>query len=145
MDLRTYFEEARGTGVLATADREGRVNVALYARPHLLEDGTIAFIMADRLTIANLRSNPHAAYLFVEDGEGYRGTRLILTRLAELDDRPRIEKLRRRKYSAADEAKVGELRLVTFRLDEQRPLLGAGPESSAPADDGSPTIFRGTF
>ena len=34
MDLGTYFDEARGHGVLATADASGKVDAALYARPH---------------------------------------------------------------------------------------------------------------
>jgi hypothetical protein len=129
MTLGDYFEKARGLGVLSTADDQGRVNAAIYARPHFLEDGAIAFIMADRRTRHNLERNPHAAYLFVEEGAGYRGKRLLLTKTGESQDRELIERLRRRGYSPADEQKIGTLRLVSFRLDEELPLLGAGPES----------------
>ena len=59
--LAGYFENVRGTGVLATADSEGRVKVALHARPHVMEDGTLAFVMLERLTRHNLKQNPHAA------------------------------------------------------------------------------------
>ena len=31
-----------------------------------MDDGTLAFIMRDRLTHQNITENPHAAYLFVE-------------------------------------------------------------------------------
>jgi hypothetical protein len=68
MDLYEYFEGAKGLGVLATADDQGRVDVAVYASPHVMDDSTITFIMADRLTHHNLQSNAHAAYLFKEDG-----------------------------------------------------------------------------
>ena len=61
MDLKTYFENTKGVGVLATADKDGKVDAALYSRPHFMEDGTIALIMNDRLTHYNLTSNPHAA------------------------------------------------------------------------------------
>ncbi len=81
MSLREYFENTRGRGVLATASADGKVDVAVYARPHAIDDETIAFIMADRLSHRNLESNPHAAYLFLESGEGYNGKRLFLTRL----------------------------------------------------------------
>jgi len=67
-DLKTYFENTEGIGVLSTADAEGRVDAAVYSRPHSMEDGTLAFIMRDRLTHRNLQSNPHAAYLFIEKG-----------------------------------------------------------------------------
>ena len=78
MNLKDYFEKTTGTGVLATADAEGRVDAAIYARPHMLEDGTFAFIMLDRLTHKNLQSNPYATFLFMEKGEGYKGVRLFL-------------------------------------------------------------------
>ena len=83
MDLREYFEKRQGHGVLATADSEGRVDVAVYSRPYVVDDNTIALIMADRLTRKNLLSNPHAAYLFMESGEGYKGKRLFLTMTKE--------------------------------------------------------------
>jgi hypothetical protein len=71
MDLKTYFENTSGLGILSTADYSGQVDAAVYSRPHFMDDGTVAFIMRDRLTHNNLQSNPHAAYLFKEDGEGY--------------------------------------------------------------------------
>ena len=79
MRLSEYFDKAEGVGVLATADAAGKVNVAMYSRPHFLapgDDETVAFIMADRLSYANVQVNPHASYLFIEEGEGYVGTRL---------------------------------------------------------------------
>lgn len=54
MNLSEYFEKPEGLGVLATADASGKVDVAVYARPHFMDDNTIAFIMADRLTHTNL-------------------------------------------------------------------------------------------
>jgi len=83
MTLSEYFESAKGTGVLATANASGEVDAALYGRPHVIDDRTIAFIMADRLSHQNLQSNSHATYLFVERGEGYKGKRLYLTKIAE--------------------------------------------------------------
>jgi hypothetical protein len=68
MNLKTYFDETKGMGVLSTADGKGRVNAAVYARPHVMDDGTLAFVMRDRLSHENLTSNPHAAYLFREEG-----------------------------------------------------------------------------
>jgi Pyridoxamine 5'-phosphate oxidase len=70
MDLNEYFDKTKGRGVLATADADGRVDAAVYARPKVLDGETIAFIMRDRLTPANVGTNPHAAYLFMEEGSG---------------------------------------------------------------------------
>ena len=83
MKLREYFENTKGVGVLATADAEGKVDVAIYSRPHFLgdDDTEIAFIMNDRLSHDNVDANPHAAYLFIEETAGYVGKRLSLTKI----------------------------------------------------------------
>ncbi len=128
MDIREFFRTAKGRGVLATADREGRVDAAVYASPHTFEDGTIAFIMRDRLTHLNLQSNPHAAYLFMEDGPGFKGVRLFLTKTAEEQDTERLFSLRRKRYGETA-AESGPLFLVTFEVDKVLPLVGAGSET----------------
>ena len=127
MDLKDYFENTKGIGVLSTADGDGKVNAAIYARPHFLDpdDGeTLTFIMAERLSHANVQSNPHAAYLFVEEGDGYVGKRLILTKTGEEADAEKIQAIRRR--NLPDECDEGKRRyLVHFHVDEVRPLIGA--------------------
>lgn len=123
MNVRTYFEEAKGFGVLSTTDGDGRVNSAVYARPHVMDDGKLAFIMRDRLSHHNLQSNPHAAFLFREEGPGYRGLRLHLTKSHEESDTQLIKELCRRSYI---EDKPDAVRhLVVFAVDKQLPLIGA--------------------
>jgi len=120
--LKEYFENTKGMGVIATADKEGKVNMAVYSRPHFLEEGSLAFIMRDRLTHHNLRSNPHAAYLFVEEGPGYKGKRLHLTKVKEEENSERIQTLARRHYTKGME---GSRFLVFFKVDKVLPLVGA--------------------
>lgn len=125
MDLQKYFDQTKGFGVLATADRSGKVDAAIYARPHLLEDGTIAMIMADRLTHHNLQSNPYAAYLFVEKGGDYTGKRLFLKKISEEKNTERLMAMRRKCSCAAEEESDGHDRfLVIFKLEKTLPLVG---------------------
>jgi hypothetical protein len=126
MELKDYFANVIGFGVLATADAEGQVNLAVYARPHVLEDGTLAMIMRDRLSHHNLQSNPHAAYLFREEGAGYRGKRLHLTKIGEEKDTERIHQLKRRHPFLVKDAERGPLFLVIFQVDRVLPLIGPG-------------------
>jgi len=123
VDLKEYFENTKGFGVLATADKQGKVDAAVYSRPHVMEDGTIASIMHDRLTHENLKTNPHAAYLFLEEGKGYRGKRLFLTKLREEQDTELIDDICRRCYPNCLQAKEPRF-LVVFRVDEELPLVG---------------------
>ncbi len=126
MDLYQYFENARGVGVLSTADGEGNVDSAVYARPHVMEDGNIALIMRDRLSHHNLQSNPRAAYLFLEEGPGYKGKRLYLTKVGEEQDEEKIGQLSRRSYSQEESLHSGARFLVYFRVDKELPLIGTG-------------------
>ncbi len=125
MELKDYFEGVKGKGVLATADGEGKVNMAVYAKPHFVEDGNIAFIMADRLTHHNLQSNDSATYLFLEEGKGYKGKRLYLTKTGEEQDSVLLYTLRNRKY-ASDKEDDKPRFLVFFNINKVLPLIGAG-------------------
>jgi hypothetical protein len=125
MKLSEYFENVTGRGVLATADSEGKVDVALYSRPHFIDEDTIAYIMTDRLTHRNLRSNPYAAYIFMESGEKYQGRRLYLTRVKEESDPEAINRIRWRKtYTIPEDQKDEKRFLVTFKIDRVLPLVG---------------------
>jgi len=123
MSLKDYFNATKGIGVLSTADSEGRVDSAIYARPHFMEDGTMAMIMRDRLSHHNLQSNPRASYLFKEEGPGYRGKRLFMTKVSEEQNTELLESLRRRKSAHREEE--GRF-LVFFKVDKELPLVGDG-------------------
>ena len=123
MKLEEYFDSKKGIGVLSTADSEGKVDAAIYARPHFMEDGSLAIIMRDRLSHHNLQSNPYATYLFKEEGSGYSGKRLFLTKVREEENPELLESLRRRKSTYGN----GDDRfLVFFKLDKELPLVGDG-------------------
>ena len=76
--------------------------------------------MRDRLTHHNLQSNPHACFMFIEKGPGYKGKRLFLTKTSEEQDSELLQSLRRRQYiDDTDESKF----LVFFTVDEELPLV----------------------
>ena len=124
MGVKDYFEKTDGLGILATADSGLQPNIAVYSRPHVMDDGTIAFIMLDRLSHKNLQSNPHAAYLFVErkgrENEKLTGKRLYLTKLREEKNSELLYKLRRKSGKPSQEDRY----LVYFKIDRIRPLTG---------------------
>lgn len=130
MDWQEYFERAKGTGLLATANAAGDVDVAVYSRPRVLGDGTLAFGMTDRLTHANLRENPKAVYAFQE--RGFQGVRLYLEKVREEEGGPVLEEVRRRADELVGPGTGARVRyLVSFRIVKSLALVGA----DAPADD----------
>jgi len=125
MKLSDYFENAEGRGIISTADANGHLTAAVYARPHFFDEKTAAFIMADRLTHKNLESNPHAVYLFMESGEGYSGKRLYLTKTKEEANSLVIDQIRRKDACPVDEEYMKKDRfLVFFSIDKVLPLVG---------------------
>jgi hypothetical protein len=125
MTLSEYFNNTKGIGVLSTADKDGKVNAAIYSRPHCMDDGSLAFIMRNRLTHLNIQSNPHAVFLFKEDGPEYKGKRLYLTKIREEEETELLYQLRKKRYEM-DKDPTDPKFLVFFKLEKELPLVGAG-------------------
>jgi len=123
MSLTDYFTNAKGLGILATSDSQGNVNTAIYSRPYLIDEEKVAFSMLERLSYSNVKSNPKAAYMFIQEGEGYKGKRLYLTVTGEEEDPERIKEIKKQHERAKDsDDKVRHL--VYFTVDRIRPLVG---------------------
>lgn len=115
-----YFDKANGHGFLATADSEGHVDLAVYAKPHIMDEDTFAFIMPDRLTHNNLQSNPYAAYLFMEHEGKLAGRRFFLKKIKEEKDTELLYSIRRKNYGEPE----GRY-LVYFHVEKILPLIGS--------------------
>ena len=126
MQLQEYFENASGVGVMSTADGGGKVDSAIYARPHVMTDGTIAFIMRERLTHKNLQENPYASYLFIEAERGYKGLRLFLKKVREDQDADLIAQMTRRSLTPEEDEAKGPKFLVYFEIEKALGLIGSG-------------------
>ena len=124
MNLNEYFSDKQGVGVLSTADEEGRVDAAIYARPHFMEDGTLAMIMRDRLSHQNLLQNPYAVYLFIEAAAGYQGVRIFLKKVREDSDQERIAQLTRRSLTPQEDKAKGPKFIVYFEVEKVLKLIG---------------------
>ena len=124
MDLYAYFEKTEGTGILATCDSDGIVDLAIYAKPEVAGELTIAFVMKERLSHQNLRTNPHAAYMFIEKNGAYKGCRLYLTKLREETNTSIIEEFIKRQPEIAESGDDSNKYLVYFHVDNIWPLAG---------------------
>lgn len=124
MSLLEYFENAEGLGVMATADSDGIVDVAIYASPTVIDETTVAFVMRERLSHQNIKTNPNAAYMFVEKGEGYNGVRLYLTEIREETNSSLIEEFRKKQPEICPARDDSNKYLVFFQVNEVWPLVG---------------------
>jgi hypothetical protein len=124
MNLKDYFAETKGRGIMATGNAEGVVDTAIYSRPHVLKKDTVAFIMRDRLSHKNLQENGHANYMYMEPGAGYNGVRLFMTKIDETQDHTLIESMSRRHLSPEEDRAKGKKFLVYFKVSRVLNLIG---------------------
>jgi len=123
-ELKLYFENTNGFGVLSTSNLSGEVNAAIYSRPHVMSDGSLAIIMNDRLSHKNVLENSKAHFLFIETGLGYKGKRISLTMLREEENTDLLVDLCRRCHPKELETKEPKRFLVFFKITKELPLIG---------------------
>ena len=123
MDWKDYFEKKSGMGFLATSNNSGDVDIAVYSRPKVMDDGTLAYGMADRLTHANLQENPRAVYAFNEGG--FQGVRIFLEKVREETEGPLLDSIRQEADKVVGPG-IGDLvkQVVYFRVTKDLPLVG---------------------
>ena len=121
-ELKAYFEKTSGLAVLSTCSSDGDVNAAVYGKPHFIDGDVFALIMNDRVSHANLQTNPRAAFLFIEEGSKSKGIRIYLKKTGETDDPAEIERFRKHhgKDGAVAEKK---LFLVKFAVEKTREII----------------------
>lgn len=69
-------------GVVATADREGRSDIAYFGSARVLPDSGLILALGQTRTLANLEQNPNAVFMAIEEAPvtlRTQGWRLYLT------------------------------------------------------------------
>ena len=122
MNWKEYFDQATGTGFLATTNSRGEVNIAVYSKPLVLRDGTFVFGMANRLTHTNLQENTRAVYAFQE--AGYKGMRFYLHRAKEETSGELLDEIRKAAEACSSPGAGQAIKYaVHFRVDRHLPLV----------------------
>jgi hypothetical protein len=123
MKLAELFPEG-GRGVIGTADSNGVVNLAVFAVPHVIDEETLAWGFTEGRSIANLRQNPHASYLYLAPSRGYSGWRLAMT-LKEMTGEGELLQAIRKEAAQVVSPQAGDAvkQVVYFKVDEVRPLM----------------------
>lgn len=123
MKLAELFP-AGGKGVIATASAEGVVNTAVYARPHVIDDETLAWGMTEGRSYGNLKENPRASYLYLAPVSGFSGWRLTLELKSIEDGGELLEAIRAStRELVGPEAGALVRHVGYFRVTEVRPLI----------------------
>jgi hypothetical protein len=126
-ELMEFFNHRPRNCLLITSNDEGKVNVAVYGSPTMIDENTVVLSTRESRSYQYLRKNPQAAMIVVEPGEisrASKGIRIYLEMTAietvgKLLDKFKAEVGRR----AGKEAAEGIKAAIRFKMTEVRPLV----------------------
>lgn len=121
------FNKKTRIGALATTNKSGDVNVAVFGSPRMIAEDTIIMAIGENRSFRNLQENPKASFIVVEPGDSpmaWKGARLYLEvdtfeRYGELLDsfRENIRKM------AGDKSANAIVAAIRFKITDVRPLI----------------------
>jgi hypothetical protein len=123
MNLSELFTNP-GLGVMSTSSSDGKVNSAVYARPHVIDETTLVWGMTDKRTYQNLTRNRHAAFLYKTNGPGFSGVRLALELIRTEEEGELLATIKANTdVVVGPGAGAAVTHAAWFRVTELRPLI----------------------
>jgi hypothetical protein len=128
--LMDYFNKRPRLGTLSTASKDGRVDVAYFSSPQMVDENTVTMVLYKDRTLANLQENPHAVFMIMEPGKTFSEWKGVRVYLKMKECQTSGEKLNQFKAEIAREQgeAVAEkiFATVTFEVSEIRPFADTG-------------------
>ena len=80
-ELMVMFNKYPRIGALATSDKEGDVNAAVFGSPRMVDENTVVMGIGHNRSFRNLQRNPKAVFIVIEPGDApfdWKGARVYL-------------------------------------------------------------------
>ncbi len=135
-DLKEYFNKMPRLGALATAGKDGKVDVAFFGSAQMLDEKTIFMGCGKNRTFAYLQENPNAVFAIMEPGQSpaeWKGVRVYLKMTECQTSGEKLDSLKAQLREKAGEAAANMMHAaITFEVQEVRPFadFGQGWEKS---------------
>lgn len=127
--VRRYLQTEGRSNVLATSDKSGKLNLAVFGSLALADEATVVVMVGENRTYANLRENPFVACLVTlhgKTGMQQEGCRLYLKVRAMEDEGKMFEEIKGEVRARVGDAAEMLKHLVLFDILEVRPILDMG-------------------
>ncbi len=128
--LMEYFNKQPRLGCMSTSGKEGKVNVACFGSPRMVDEKTVAMGLGKNRTFNNLQENPKAVFIIMEPGKTtseWKGVRVYLKMKECETSGEKLEKMRAQIAKIAGEAAAKTVHAaVTFEIEEVRPIIDFG-------------------
>ena len=67
--LKEYFNKQPRLGRLSTSEKDGKVDIACFGSPGMVDDKTVVMALRKNPTFDNLQENPNAVCMIMEPGK----------------------------------------------------------------------------
>jgi len=127
--VKQCLEQEGRANVLATSDKSGKVNVAMFGSYRLMDDSSVIVMLGDNRSYKNLKENPHAACMVMVHGKtglATEGCRLYMKVRAMEDGGEKWNEVREKIRARIGDAANMLKHLVWFDIVEARPILDFG-------------------
>ena len=128
-EVKKILENESRSVVLATADKSGAVNIAMFGSMQVVDDSNMLIMLGDNRTYANVSVNHSAACIVTiggTSGMGVQGCRLYLKVNETADDGEEFESVKAKLKEKIGDAAEMLKHLVKFEIVEARPILDMG-------------------
>lgn len=129
-ELMALFNKQPRIGALATANKVGDVNVAVFGSPRMIDENTIVMGIGNNRSFRNLERNPKAVFIVMEPGEtvmDWKGARVYLEALDLENKGPFFDEVRQGIAKAAGpQAAKMIYAAIRFNITEVRPIVDMG-------------------
>jgi hypothetical protein len=135
-ELIEYFNKKPRLGGLSTTNKEGKVNVAYFGSPRMVDEKTIVMGLGKNRTFAYLQENPQGVFMIMEPGKTlteWKGVRLYVKMTDCQTTGEKFDAFKAQIAKTAGEAAAKMIHAaVAFEIYEIRPLadFGQGWEKS---------------
>jgi predicted pyridoxine 5'-phosphate oxidase superfamily flavin-nucleotide-binding protein len=126
-ELMELFNKYPRIGVLATANKEGDVNAAVFGSPQMIDENTVVMGIGENRSYRNLQRNPKAVFIVVEPGEtvmDWKGARVYLEAVDMETYGKFFDQIKQNIAKAAGEQAAKMIQAaVRFKITEVRPIV----------------------
>lgn len=126
-ELMALFNKQPRIGVLASSNKLGDVNAAVFGSPQMIDENTVVMGIGQNRSFRNLQRNPKAVFIVVEPGESpadWRGARVYLEAVEMETGGPFFDQIKKNIAKAAGQHAADLIHAaIRFRITEVRSII----------------------
>ena len=129
-ELMELFNKFPRIGALATANKEGDVNAAVFGSPRMVDENTVIMGIGENRSFRNLQRNPKAVFIVMEPGKtvvDWKGVKVYLEAVDMETKGQFYEEIKHNIANVAGQQAADRIHAaIRFKITEVRPLVEMG-------------------